>query len=148
MLSGHTDVVPVAGQEWASDPFGQTERVAGPFLAGDRHDIGMARQHDAAAIVRADRRVEIGLALAGAAQRPSDAEASEIIGDPADQLEVRARRCRVEGYKAVEDLDRLGEAILRRVRNSRRPAYRSSTIPRAATGDRCGTRRASGWSPC
>ena len=26
MLSGHTDVVPVAGQEWASDPFRLTER--------------------------------------------------------------------------------------------------------------------------
>ncbi len=26
MLSGHTDVVPVAGQEWASDPFHLTER--------------------------------------------------------------------------------------------------------------------------
>jgi acetylornithine deacetylase len=28
MLSGHTDVVPVAGQEWASDPFRLTERDA------------------------------------------------------------------------------------------------------------------------
>ena len=30
MLAGHTDVVPVAGQEWRSDPFRLTERPAEP----------------------------------------------------------------------------------------------------------------------
>jgi acetylornithine deacetylase len=34
MLSGHTDVVPVAGQEWASDPFRLTERDARLFGRG------------------------------------------------------------------------------------------------------------------
>ena len=42
----------------------------------------------------------------------------------------------------------LFRADLRRVRNSRRRACRSSTAPRVATGDRSGTHRACGSSPC
>ena len=38
VLSGHTDVVPVAGQEWASDPFSLTERGT--------HLYGRARRAD------------------------------------------------------------------------------------------------------
>ena len=59
---------------------GQAERVAVPFLPGDRHDIGMAGQDYAAAFRLArplsDRREQIGLALAGAAQRRGDAVAA------------------------------------------------------------------------
>src|SRR5882672_3186151 len=34
ILSGHTDVVPVAGQEWHSDPFRLTEAAEGGRLYG------------------------------------------------------------------------------------------------------------------
>jgi hypothetical protein len=76
------------------------------LLAGNRYDIGVARQQRAAAVRRADRRVEVGLAVAGAAPAAGDAAALQIIGDPADQIEIRARRGRVERDEAIEDLDR------------------------------------------
>jgi hypothetical protein len=71
----------------------------------------MARQDDPAAAGlfacwRSDRREQIGFARAGPGQRGGDAEAAEIIGDPPDQLEVRARRGRVEGDQPLEDLER------------------------------------------
>jgi hypothetical protein len=76
------------------------------LLAGDRHDIGMARQDDAASVRTPDRREQIGFARAGPGERGGDAKAAEIIGDPPDQLEVRARRGRVEGDQPLEDLER------------------------------------------
>jgi len=36
LLSGHTDVVPVAGQEWHTDPFRLTERVGEDAAEGGR----------------------------------------------------------------------------------------------------------------
>ena len=36
VLSGHTDVVPVEGQAWTSDPFTLTERAAGSTDAAPR----------------------------------------------------------------------------------------------------------------
>src|SRR5439155_21842772 len=87
------------------------ERLAMPFLPGDRHDIGMPREDDAAPLGGADRREQIGLAGKDAAPRRRDAEAAEISGNPIDQLEVRARRCGVEGDQALEDLDRRGEPL-------------------------------------
>ena len=141
----------------AAVAFGQSERIARPLLPRDGNHIGVARQQHAAPIGWADCRIEIGLALAGAAARMRNPVAFEIIGDPIDQREVGARRGRVERHQPVEDLNRRGETLLgspvcglgvRRARSSCRPASRSSTAPRGATGDRCGRRQACGSSPC
>ncbi len=63
----------------------EPERVAGPGLPGDRHDIGVPGENDPAAPARTDRRIEVRLGALGVSrQHALDAEAVEIIGDPAD----------------------------------------------------------------
>src|ERR1700745_2551541 len=42
----------------------ELKRIAAPSLTIDRHHIGMAGEHDARAVARADGREEIGLASA------------------------------------------------------------------------------------
>ena len=81
--------------------------IAVPGLAVDRHGVGMARQHHAAAIVRADRGVEIGLAAVGVEiEFAHDAPAVEIIAHEIDQGEVAFAAGGVESDKPRDHVAR------------------------------------------
>ena len=72
-----------------SGALGENERVAVPFLPGDRHDIGMPREDDATPFDRSDRREQIGLApQIIERERRRRAERFQIGPRPLDQREV------------------------------------------------------------
>ena len=80
--------------------------IGRPGLAVDRHDVGVARQHDAAFAVGADRGEEVGLgALCVGHQRAVDAEIGEVVADIVDQLEVGVARGGVERDQALQHVD-------------------------------------------
>ena len=84
-------------------------RIGDPGLAVDRHHVGMARQHDAAFGLGADRGEEVGLGALGVGhQRARHAVAVEIVLDVLDQLEVGVARGGVERHEALQHVDRTG----------------------------------------
>ena len=85
----------------------QREGIPAPGLPLDRHDIGVAGQHDAAAVLRADGGEQRRLVarLVGEAGR-GDAPAGEIVLDEVDQRQVGFVAHRVEGDQAGEHLER------------------------------------------
>ena len=85
-----------------------SERIGGPGLAVDRHDIGMAGQHNAAGSLRADAGVKVRLLTVGIRHDAAlDAESRQIVATEMDELEIAALRFRVER-------DQLGEHVLGR----------------------------------
>ena len=107
-----------------------------------------SRRRVPAGLSLSDRREEIRLALAGAAQRCGDPVAVEIVGPS------RSGR-RFERDEAVSNAIRRSRistaaetVVLVAYRRSRRSACRSSPATRAGSTDRRGRRRACGWSPC
>ena len=76
----------------------QHERRRRPFLADDRHNVGMAGQDHAAVDIGAEggeqrRLVACGVGNAGEAR----AQAEQVILDEIDQRQIAARDFRVEG---------------------------------------------------
>ena len=130
MLSGHTDVVPVDGQDWHSDPFNvlaKDERLYGrgtadmksfvavvlallPDLAARplRIPIHLALSYDEEVGCRGARRL-----IAAIADRP-DRPRLCIVGEPTSMRPVighkgkRSFRCRVHGFECHSALAHLG----------------------------------------
>ena len=129
-LSGHTDVVPVDGQEWRTDPFRATERdgrLYGRGTADMKSFIGvclalapefLARDIETPLHFAFSYDEEIGCigvrglidALAGRANRPS----AVIVGEPTEMQVIRAHkgklsyRCHVRGHEAHSSLSHIG----------------------------------------
>ncbi len=76
----------------------ERERIAGPRLPVDRHDVGVARERDAAFALWSDRRVERGFlpVVAGDPVR-DDAMLQKIVFDEGDEAEIVFEARRVEG---------------------------------------------------
>ena len=85
----------------------QLERIAGPLLPFDRHDVGMAGEDDAAVDHRPDRRQQRGLVAGrvGRAQR-GDALAAQIVLDEVDQRQIAFVAFGIERHQAFEQRDR------------------------------------------
>ncbi len=83
----------------------EREGIAGPWLASDGHDVGMAREHDAAVDHRPDGGVERRL-VAGCVRclDEGDVVASQILRHEADQVQVRAVADRVEADEPREEV--------------------------------------------
>ena len=92
----------------AAGALGEAEGIAGPVLAGDRDDVGVAGEDDAAGDRRADEGEEARLlaGLVGQAER-GHAELGEVGLDEVDEVEVRAGRDRREGDEAGQHLARV-----------------------------------------
>jgi hypothetical protein len=82
----------------------EAERVAAPGLALDRHDIGVAGQHDPGHVGRSDRGKQIGLAaiLAGDQLR-GDTPLGKVVLDKGDQVPVGIAADRGEGDERVKN---------------------------------------------
>ena len=110
--AGGDEALHVAGAatvEIAVGLLGELPGIGRPGLAVDRHDVGMARQHDAALGLRTDRGEQVGLGALGVGhQRALDAKPVEIVLDVTDQLEVGVARGGVEGHEALQHIDRTG----------------------------------------
>ena len=86
---------------------GQRPGIGRPWLAIDRHDVGMARQHDATLGRGADRGEKIGFGALGIGdQRAGNAEIIKVALDVFDQIEVGIARGGVEGHQALQHVDR------------------------------------------
>ena len=84
----------------------QCEGRGRPFLARDRHDVGMARQHHAAVDIRPEGGEQRGLVAFGIGDAgEARAEAEQIILDEIDQRQVAARGFRVEGHQPIKQGD-------------------------------------------
>ncbi len=81
------------------------ERLDAPGLAVHRHHVGMARQHHAAAIARADGGEQVRLAaLVVVEQLALDAETRQVVADKLDQRQVRIAADRGEADQLPEQL--------------------------------------------
>jgi hypothetical protein len=90
-------------------------------LAFDGHDIGVARQHDAAVDLRADRRKQRHLVTFGVGHlHVLDAEFREIGFDVGRQREIGLGALGIEGDETFENSQRLGQPPIRRARGKRR----------------------------
>src|SRR3546814_3092794 len=88
------------------------EGVGCPILAVDGYDIGVAGEHDAGPVGRAERRVEVGLALLFVVDEAAfDAELAEVVLDEADQGEVRIAAGRVVAEQLCLLRAQLGQAL-------------------------------------
>jgi hypothetical protein len=111
-------VAGAAAVEFVAAYFG-LERVAVPVLSVNRHDVGMARQHDAAvglAIVRRKGGEQIGPFTAGVVrERAFDAERAQFVAHGFDQAEIRIAAHRIHRYEACDPRQRNGgRSVLRR----------------------------------
>ncbi|MDF0606194.1 acetylornithine deacetylase [Neisseriaceae bacterium TC5R-5] len=131
MLSGHTDVVPVDGQAWSSDPFELTDKGDGRCYARGSADMKgfiacvLARVPDFVALASAGRlRQGIGIALSydeevgclgvgrliAGLQQDGVEVAGCIVGEPTSMLPVIAHkgiahyRCQITGRAAHSSL--------------------------------------------
>jgi acetylornithine deacetylase len=130
VLSGHTDVVPVDGQAWDTDPFVATVKDGRLYARGAcdmKSYIGTALAY-VPRFIEADLNAPIHLALSydeevgclgvrgllEALQRENFRAAGCIVGEPTDMKVVvahkgkRAFRCRVHGREAHSSLTPLG----------------------------------------
>lgn len=129
-LSGHTDVVPVDGQDWQTDPFRVTERdgrLYGRGTADMKSFIGvclalapefLVRDIDTPLHFAFSYDEEVGCigvrglidALAARPNRPS----AVIVGEPTEMQVIRAHkgklsyRCHVRGHEAHSSLSHMG----------------------------------------
>ena len=84
----------------------QHEGRRGPFLAGDRHHVGMAGQDHAAVDRRAESGEQRGLVALGVGNADdARAEPQQVILDEIDQFEIAARGFGVEGDQPAEQRD-------------------------------------------
>jgi hypothetical protein len=102
-------VAGAAAVEVAVFLLGEVPGIGRPGLAVDRHDIGVARQHDAAFAVGADRGEEVGLGALGVGHEGAfDAEIGEVVADVVDELEVGIARGGIERDQALQHVDGRG----------------------------------------
>ena len=114
ILSGHTDVVPVEGQDWDTDPFVAVERdgklyargsadmkgfigvaldgherIRVPLLPFHRHHVGVTGENQARLLRIAERREQIGLLTAGVVREAGRCPVlMQVVAGPFDQTEV------------------------------------------------------------
>jgi hypothetical protein len=88
---------------------GRGERIGVPGLPVDRHDIGVAGEHDARPRALLDRGEQIRLPAGGVIGEPRlDAESLQPVADPLDQPEVRLAARGVESDQTPDPLQGLG----------------------------------------
>lgn len=131
ILSGHTDVVPVDGQDWATDPFRMTEKDGKLYGRGtsDMKAFIAATMAAAPAMIAARRKTPVCFAFSydeevgclGAPRLIRDMCAhlthrpkACIVGEPTDMRIVDAHkgktamRCRIAGHESHSALTHLG----------------------------------------
>ena len=87
----------------------QRERIGGPLLVVDRHDVGMAREDIARHVDGADRRQKIGLLSLRIGEPPHrHALLLEIVLNIVDEGEVRVPAHRVEAHEGTEHVEGAG----------------------------------------
>ncbi|MCV6593610.1 MAG: acetylornithine deacetylase [Silicimonas sp.] len=115
VLSGHTDVVPVEGQDWTSDPFTVTERDGKLYGRGtcDMKGFDALALHALQAALKADLKRPLQVALSfdeevGCAGAPPLIEAMQAAGLPKAELaiigEPSMMKC-VTGHKGSSGFD-------------------------------------------
>ena len=111
----------------------QRPRIGLPGLSVDRHDVGMARQDDAALGLGTDRGEQVGLgAFRVGDQRAPDAVLVQVSLDVLDQVEIGVARGGVERHQALEHVD--GAGIHGRSVARFRPRRQEPVKPREITG--------------
>ena len=136
-------------------PLGQRERVAVPFLAGHRHDIGMAGQDDAAALgPAAGRSWRRGwpcprrrCCASRQCRAARDSRQTQSISSRFERAEVvsnATRRSRISTAGASRSSGLSSDVFAGAA--GRGADHRQDLAP--GRSGRCGRRRACGWSPC
>ena len=125
----------------------QRERIRGPGLPRDRHHVGVAREHDPAAIGRTDGGVDRGLiARRALIAHIGHAPALQIILDEVDQRQVRLRALGVEGDEPRQHLER--RVARARHLNASRACRRGCRARRPGCRPGSSRRRRSPWCRC